>query len=640
MEFKVFKNENSKILKEYWLTPSEWDTLDKTTVQEGDIYHIVGTIDKGDLSADVNASLAKGDSSLQKPTATLAKESFVKVGIDGTQKFDESSYAALDADKTNTFYSANMFNRPVKLANDTSYIEYGEQSSYKFRDNSKENAVATLNDLIEDDTKTYITFKGIKFPSNTSVGYSFDVQAGCTIDWGDGSIQSFANAAYNITHTYSEANSYRIAISGLTEFSNGALDGCSEILDVKLSNATTYIGGSACRGTSISHITIPASVTDIQLGTIFANCAKLKTVRVLLATPLTTAADIFENSPIEKIIVPKSAINAYKTAAGWIAYADKIVYEVDSSDLSGGGSSVTVVQGLGNSTTAVMSQKAVTNIYDELKYAPNATKILYHGDFSKTLPTAVSCRFYWGDGTFTDYTNAVEFSHTYSGQSALHTISIVGLTSIPDSMFVDDTELYEITLGVGVSADMICFANCTSLKTIRIQDNDENALPITVSNESVVFTYDFDYVNFKIIVPRRFYVRLLENNTNISTEFIWNFVVPDDSYVCSHSIQLSGSNNATYEVMLYSTCKLPLNQVPLATNPSTGTEQKRDLLRELIDGEIAYKYSGDSMDGFGSLIYSDSDNQYHLAFCGGFGATKTDETFDLTEIISDIVKLK
>ena len=92
MEFKVFKNENNKILKEYWLTQSEWDALDKTTVQEGDIYHIVGTIGKGDLSADVNASLAKADSSLQKPTSTLAKESFVKVGIDGSQKFDESSY--------------------------------------------------------------------------------------------------------------------------------------------------------------------------------------------------------------------------------------------------------------------------------------------------------------------------------------------------------------------------------------------------------------------------------------------------------------------------------------------------------------------------------------------------------------------
>ena len=36
--------------------------------------------------------MAKADSSLQKPTTTLAKESFVKVGIDGTQKFDENSY--------------------------------------------------------------------------------------------------------------------------------------------------------------------------------------------------------------------------------------------------------------------------------------------------------------------------------------------------------------------------------------------------------------------------------------------------------------------------------------------------------------------------------------------------------------------
>ena len=635
MEFKIFKNENSKILKEYWLTQSEWDALDKTTVQEGDIYHIVGMIDKGDLSADVNASLAKGDSSLQKPTATLAKESFVKVGIDGTQKFDESSYAALDADKTNTFYSANTFNRPVKLAKDTSYVEYGEQSLYKFRDNSKENAIATLNDLIEDDTKTYITFKGINFPGNNS----FQVDKGVVIDWGDGTIQTVTGDPYEtVSHTYSGENLYRIVISNLLSISNGAFSDCLGLLDFKLGSTVTNIGGAAFQGTSLSSVTIPKTITQMELLSIFAQCTNLKTVRVLSTTPLTVQPEIFENSPIEKIIVPKSAINAYKLAPGWSTYADKIVYEVDSSDLTGGGSSVTIVQGLGDSTTAVMSQKAVTNIYDELKYTPNATKILYNGDFSKTLPTAISCRFYWGDGTFTDYKNAVEFSHTYSGQPILHTISIVGLTSIPDSMFTDDTELYEITLGVG--ADMICFANCPNLKTIRIQDNDENVLPITVSDESVVFTYDFDYVNFRIVVPRRLYVKLLENNANISTEFIWNFVVPDDGYVCSHSIQLSGSNNATYEVMLYSTCKLPLNQVPLATNPSTGTDQKRDLLRELIDGEIAYKYSGDSMDGFGSLIYSDSDNQYHLAFCEGFGATKTDETFDLTEIISDIVKLK
>lgn len=53
MEFKEFKNETGKILKEYWITPAEWDALDKATVQEGDIYHIVGTISEEDLSASL-----------------------------------------------------------------------------------------------------------------------------------------------------------------------------------------------------------------------------------------------------------------------------------------------------------------------------------------------------------------------------------------------------------------------------------------------------------------------------------------------------------------------------------------------------------------------------------------------------------
>lgn len=634
MEFKVFKNENSKILKEYWLTQSEWDALDKATVQEGDIYHIVGTIDKGDLSADVNASLAKGDSSLQKPTATLAKESFVKVGIDGTQKFDEGSYAALDADKTNVFNSANTFNKSVKLAKDTSYIEYGEQSSYKFRDNSKENLVATLNDLIEDDTKTYITFKGINFPGNNS----FQVDKGAVIDWGDGTIQTVTGDPYEtVSHTYSRENLYRIVISNLLSISNGAFSDCLGLLDFKLGSTVTNIGGAAFQGTSLSSVTIPKTITQMELLNIFAQCTNLKTVRVLSTTPLTVQPEIFENSPIEKIIVPKSAINAYKSASGWSTYADKIVYEVDSSDLS----SVEVDTTMSDQSTNAVQNKVIKAYIDGSIFTNGipATKILYSGDFSKTVETAISCRFYWGDGTFTDYTNATDISHTYSDQLTVHTISIVGLTSIPDSMFVDDTELYEIALGVGVSADMIYFANCTNLKTIRIQDNDADALPIT-ANDMSVFTYNFDYANFRIVLPRRIYMRLLENNADISTEFIWNFVVPDDSYICSHSIQLSGSNNATYEVMLYSTCKFQLNQVPLVTNPSTGTNQKRDILRELVDGEIAYKYSSDTMEGLGSLIYSDSDDKYHVSLSTLGGSAKTDEAFDLTEIISDIVKLK
>ena len=156
MEFKVFKNENSKILKEYWLTQSEWDALDKTTVQEGDIYHIVGTIDKGDLSADVNASLAKGDSSLQKPTAMLAKESFVKVGIDGTQKFDESSYVVAPSTDGTAGQVLKKTATGTEWANESGGKLYRHNLTCSDINNSQEVDISTYSTKKEKFTADYI----------------------------------------------------------------------------------------------------------------------------------------------------------------------------------------------------------------------------------------------------------------------------------------------------------------------------------------------------------------------------------------------------------------------------------------------------------------------------------------------------
>lgn len=317
MEFKVFKNENSKILKEYWLTQSEWDALDKTTVQEGDIYHIVGTIGKGDLSADVNASLAKGDSSLQKPTTTLAKESFVKVGIDGKQKFDDKVYATADSAKI---------------------LE------------------AKLNEnIVKDPSKTYLVWKGNQFPNSSYA--KFKAPAGCTIDWGDGNAETFEVVDSELTtHTYTDGIEYHlISLSNYASIGYQAFIYCSGITSVIIGNGVTSIKDQAfenCRG--LTSVTIPDNVTSISNGTFFGcseltsvtipnkvtyigniafkGCSKLKIIRVSATNPPTLGVNAFETS-IEKIIVPKSAINAYKSAAGWSTYADKIVYEVDSSDL-------------------------------------------------------------------------------------------------------------------------------------------------------------------------------------------------------------------------------------------------------------------------------------------------------------------
>lgn len=366
MEFKVFKNENSKILKEYWLTQSEWDALDKATVQEGDIYHIVGTINKGDLSADVNASLAKADSSLQKPTATLAKESFVKVGIDGTQNFDESSYVvAPSVDGT----------AGQVLKKTASGTEWANESG------GADTLEAKLNEnIIKNPDKTYLVWKGERFP-NGGVETAFKAPVGCIIDWGDGVVENFETESTTITtHIYTDGIEYHlislfnygnigshifsdcngliniIINNGVTSIGENAFDGCIGLTNITIPNSVTSIGdyafyncskltsvtipdGMTSIGKSVfygcselTNIVIPYNITSIKGGG-FRNCSGLKNIKMSSITPPALTSTAFTDSPIEKIIVPKSAINAYKSAAGWSTYADKIVYEVDSSDI-------------------------------------------------------------------------------------------------------------------------------------------------------------------------------------------------------------------------------------------------------------------------------------------------------------------
>lgn len=73
----------------------------------------------------------------------------------------------------------------------------------------------------------------------------------------------------------------------------------------------------------------------------FLNCKALKTISIEATTPPTLGTHVFDiyfpeqykyECHIEKIFVPESAYEAYKTA--WSAYADKIVYKVDNSHLT------------------------------------------------------------------------------------------------------------------------------------------------------------------------------------------------------------------------------------------------------------------------------------------------------------------
>ena len=216
---------------------------------------------------------------------------------------------------------------------------------------------AKLNEnIIKNPDKTYLVWKGNQFPNSTDA--IFKAPAGGTIDWGDGNVETFGTASTVVnTHNYTDGIDYHlISLSNYTLVGESAFHNCNGLTSVIIVNGVKSIGYNAFKGcdgltnviipgsvtsiakyafqncSGLTSVTIPDSVTIID-NRAFFGCNKLKTIRISAINPPALGHNVFETS-LEKIIVPKSAINTYKSAAGWSTYANKIVYEVDSTDIS------------------------------------------------------------------------------------------------------------------------------------------------------------------------------------------------------------------------------------------------------------------------------------------------------------------
>ena len=136
---------------------------------------------------------------------------------------------------------------------------------------------------------------------------------------------------------------------GVTSIYKNAFDGCSGLTSVKIGNSVTSIGSNAfsdctkltsvtignsvtsigewafsgCRG--LTSITIPDSVTSIGAHA-FDYCSSLADITLLPTTPPTLGSRAFYVISSSAVFtVPKGTLDAYKTASGWSAYADKMV---------------------------------------------------------------------------------------------------------------------------------------------------------------------------------------------------------------------------------------------------------------------------------------------------------------------------
>lgn len=138
-------------------------------------------------------------------------------------------------------------------------------------------------------------------------------------------------------------------LDNVIDIADSAFYNCRRLTSVTLPNNLKIINNSLfAQCQSLPNITIPDSVTDIKenafgncwaLETVvmgnsltnigsraFVGCIKLSSVKMLPMTPPTLGSNAFYDASVDlKIIVPKGTLNAYKSAANWSVYADKIV---------------------------------------------------------------------------------------------------------------------------------------------------------------------------------------------------------------------------------------------------------------------------------------------------------------------------
>ena len=116
--------------------------------------------------------------------------------------------------------------------------------------------------------------------------------------------------------------------NSVTTINGNAFNNCSSLTSITLPDSITRIDWYTFSGCSrLTSVTIPDSVTSIG-SSAFVNCSTNTelggTYTILATTPPTIQSNTFSNAKINKIIVPKGTLAAYKSATNWSALADKI----------------------------------------------------------------------------------------------------------------------------------------------------------------------------------------------------------------------------------------------------------------------------------------------------------------------------
>ena len=245
----------------------------------------------------------------------------------------------------------------------------------------------------------------------------------------------------------------------------------------------------------VTDVIMPSTLTSIGMQT-FGENFNLETVTCNAATPPTFGEDMFsECSKLATIIVPAASVAAYKAAAGWSDYADKIVAQ--------GGAPATTTTFTYTASEKVTKFDTYSNFTGATdvkshEFADGAGTVIYNGTVTGlglralnstkltgiTIPESVTSI---GDRAFSDCSTlaAITFAGTsavtsigeyaFAGCKVLTSFSMpAGVATIGGGAFQGCSELASITIpeSLTIISDYT-FNNCKKLATVTFSGTPE-----------------------------------------------------------------------------------------------------------------------------------------------------------------------
>jgi hypothetical protein len=167
----------------------------------------------------------------------------------------------------------------------------------------------------------------------TGTGPLKAIENGKALVWDNTELISYPMASGNITlpegitsignYTFYGCELTQISLpEGLTSIGNSAFNG-SRLAQIDFPESLSSIGDIAFSYTSLKQVTLPANTVTIGSGAFSLSDIALVTCHA--TTPPTLGTNVFQYTPVNlRIEVPAGSVAAYKAAANWSVYADRI----------------------------------------------------------------------------------------------------------------------------------------------------------------------------------------------------------------------------------------------------------------------------------------------------------------------------